>query len=242
MPNFGNIVEIIKQAEQGLSSPFLCRSDDGGLYFVKGRASGRPSLWAEWLGGHLGRAFGLPIPPFCIVDVPAALIRECPPELRVLGSGPAFASRLAEGSQWLELATAPRVSLALQRDILVFDWWLRNGDRTRGNPNLLWNAGQGELVVIDHNQAFDAGLSSNDFWEHHIFAGQRQAVFGDLAEQARYGPRLEAALSVWQEACDNVPSEWLWENDEHDVPAAFDPDAAHALAARCSTPDFWRTE
>lgn len=32
------IVEIIKQAEQGLSSPFLCRGDDGTLYFVKGRA------------------------------------------------------------------------------------------------------------------------------------------------------------------------------------------------------------
>lgn len=68
------IVEIIKQADQGLSSPFLCRGDDGRLYFVKGKASGRASLWAEWLGGHLGRAFGLPIPPFCIADVPAALI------------------------------------------------------------------------------------------------------------------------------------------------------------------------
>lgn len=79
------IVEIIKQAEQGLSSPFLCRGEDGELYFVKGRASGRASLWAEWLGGHLRRAFGLPIPPFCIAEVPAALIRECPPELRLLG-------------------------------------------------------------------------------------------------------------------------------------------------------------
>lgn len=37
------IVEIIKQAEQGLSSPFLCRGDDGDLYFVKGRASFRPA-------------------------------------------------------------------------------------------------------------------------------------------------------------------------------------------------------
>lgn len=41
------IVEIIKQAEQGMSSPFLCRADDGALYFVKGRASGRASLWAD---------------------------------------------------------------------------------------------------------------------------------------------------------------------------------------------------
>jgi hypothetical protein len=236
-----NIVEIIKQADQGLSSPFLCRGDDGALYFVKGRASGRTSLWAEWLGGHLGQAFGLPIPHFCIADVPAALIRECPTELRPLGSGPAFASRKTEGCQWLELAVSPRVGEALQRDILVFDWWLRNGDRTRGNPNLLWDAAQSALVVIDHNQAFDSDFSIPDFLAHHLFSAQRNAVFGDLAEQARYSERLATALSVWAEACDNVPSEWFWENDEQDVPATFDHTAAKALAARCSSPDFWRT-
>jgi len=236
------IVEIIKQAEQGLSSPFLCRGDDGELYFVKGRASGRASLWAEWLGGHLGKALGLPIPPFCIAEVPAALIRECPQELRALGSGPAFASRNADACQWLETAASTRVDATLQRDILVFDWWLHNGDRTHGNPNLLWHAGKGELVVIDHNQAFDIRFSIAEFWEHHLFSAQRDAVFGDLAEQARYGERLTAALSVWTEACDNVPPEWHWENDEQDLPCTFDPAAAKTLVARCSTPDFWRTE
>lgn len=235
------IVEIIKQADQGLSSPFLCRGDDGALYFVKGRASGRASLWAEWLAGHLGRVFGLPIPPFCIAEVPAALIRECPPELCPLGSGPAFASRKVDGVQWLELAGAPGISLALQRDILVFDWWLHNLDRTRGNPNLLWHSSHRELVVIDHNQAFDPAFTPADFWAHHLFADQRAAVFNDLAEQARYAERLTAALSVWDDACDNAPSEWRWENDEQDIPTLFDPVAAKALAARCSTPDFWRT-
>lgn len=234
------IVEIICQAEQGRSSPFLCQGDDGHHYFIKGRASGRRSLWAEWLGGHLGQALGLPIPPFAIAEVPAALIRECPPELRALGSGPAFASRKAEGCQWQELAATPRVSLALQRDILVFDWWLKNGDRTRGNPNLLWQPKTKELVVIDHNLAFDAELSDTEFWENHLFAAQRNAVFSDWVEQTRYAERLATALSVWQEACDNAPPEWHWENDEQDIPAAFDPVAAKALAARCSTPDFWR--
>ncbi len=91
-------------------------------------------------------------------------------------------------------------------------------------------------------QAFDACFSAMDFWAHPLFAAQRDAVFADLAEQARYAERLNAALSVWDEACDNVPPEWHWENDEQDVPAAFDPVAARALVARCSTPDFWRTE
>lgn len=236
------IIEVIKQAEQGLSSPFLCRGDDGELYFVKGKASGRASLWAEWLGGHLGHALGLPIPTFCVADIPAALIKECSPELRSLGSGPAFASRKTEGCQWLELAVSPQVEAPLQRDLLVFDWWLHNGDRTRGNPNLLWNASRSELVVIDHNQAFCADFTAHEFWEHHLFSAQRNGVFNDLAEQARYSERLVTALSVWDEACDNAPPEWQWENEEQDIPAAFDLAAAKALVARCSTPDFWRTE
>lgn len=171
------IIEILKRADQGLAEAFLCRADDGELYYVKGRASGRASLWAEWLAGHLGRAFGLPIPAFCIVEVPAELLRECPPELRGPGCGPAFASRNSEGSLWLELAAAGQVPENLQRDILVFDWWVHNGDRTRGNPNLLWHPGQQACVVIDHNQAFAPDFSAADFWQTHLFAGQREAVF-----------------------------------------------------------------
>ncbi len=236
------IVEVIKPADQGLSSPFLCRADDGVLYYVKGRASGRASQWAEWLAGHLGRALGLPIPPFGIVHVPAELVRECPPNLRGIGCGPAFASRSRVGAQWLEPAGAARIPASLRRDVLVFDWWVRNGDRTLGNPNLLWDSAASALVVIDHNQAFDREFCAADFWTSHLFAGERDAVFADLAEQARYGERLGAALSAWDQACDNVPADWWWENDEHDIPAAFDPDAAKSMVARCSSLDFWRTE
>ena len=96
-------------------------------------------------------------------------------------------------------------------------------------------------MVIDHNQAFDPAFAAADFWAHHLFAGQHDAVFNDLAEQARYAGRLDTALSVWDDACDNVPPEWWWENDEQDLPARFDPVAARSLAARCATPDFWRT-
>lgn len=60
------------------------------------------------------------------------------------------------------------------------------------------------------------------------------------AEQARYAARMMTVLSVWDEAYDNLPHEWRWENDEQDLPALFDLVAAQALAARCSTPDFWR--
>lgn len=234
------IIEVIKPAEQGLSTPFLCRGEDGELYFVKGRNSGRASQWAEWLAGQVGREFGLPIPPFRLVEVPANLVWECPSALRPIGSGIAFASHRREAAQWLEPAAIGRVSQGLRRDVLVFDWWARNMDRSRGNPNLLWVPDMEELVVIDHNQAFDPSFSASDFLENHLFAADADAVFSDLAEQAWYSERMERALEVWDSACDNAPPEWRWANDERDVPANFDPDAARAVLARYSTPDFWR--
>lgn len=240
------IVEILRPAEQGLSTPFLCRAEDDAIYFVKGRNTGRRSQWAEWLAGHLGLALGLPIPPFCLVDVPEELVWECPPGLRSIGAGIAFGSRQHLTAQWLETAATTRVPRHLRRDLLVFDWWVRNEDRTRGNPNLLWdsaaNDDTGRVVVIDHNQAFDPDFSAARFWATHLFAEERAGVFEDLAEQARYGERLAVALELWEEACDNTPPEWRWENDEQDIPAAFDPITARALLARCSTADFWRTE
>ena len=64
---------------------------------------------------------------------------------------------------------------------------------------------------------------------------------GHRLAEADVMARMMTALSVWDEACDNVPPEWWWENDEQDLPTRFDPVAARSLAARCATPDFWRT-
>lgn len=122
----------------------------------------------------------------------------------------------------------------------MFDWWIHNMDRTEGNTNLLWDDKDCRLMVIDHNSAFDKDFSARTFREHHVFKGEWAAVFEDLAEQARHANRLEAALSVWDEACHNVPPEWRWANDERDVVSDFNPAKAFETLARCSTPDFWR--
>jgi hypothetical protein len=63
------IVEIMGRSEQGVTRPFICRGDDGHVYFVKGRGAGMRSLICEWIAGQLGRRLGLPIAPFEIVEV-----------------------------------------------------------------------------------------------------------------------------------------------------------------------------
>lgn len=137
------IVEIIDRSTQGMTRPFICRGDDGAVYFVKGRGAGRRSLICEWIAGQLGQRLGLPIAPFEIAEISAALLAIAPrDDLADLGAGKAFASRKLEATE-LNLSQIPMVPAQEQCDVLAFDWWICNSDRTLGdrggNPNLLWD-------------------------------------------------------------------------------------------------------
>jgi hypothetical protein len=235
------IVEILGPSEQGQARPYKCRGDDGAIYFVKGRQTTRACLWHEWICGHLATSFGLPIPPFELVEVCEELLVEAPREWRDLGAGTAFGSRLHPNAVWMEPSWASSVPVTIQRDVLVFDWWIRNGDRLRGNPNLLWDASSRELVVIDHNLAFDQDFSNETFLELHMFAPQWSHIAGDLMVQAEYAARLCEALESLDTACDNAPPEWQWTGAEMDVQANFDLDRVKQTLRRCTTPELWRT-
>ena len=237
------VVEILERSEQGVTRPFLCRCDDDHLYYVKGRGAGRSSLLCEWLAGYLALAFGLPVPPFAIVEAPQSLV-DLFPEGRDLGAGPAFGSRVVARTQELSMSHLCDVPVQLQRDVLMFDWWVRNSDRTltslSGNPNLLWDADAKQLVVIDHNVAFDREFDGHSFSAMHVFSQEIPKVFQDLVERLSYTERLRSALAAWAVACQNVPDEWWFADEERTVPADFDPDAVLALLGRCSHEDFWR--
>lgn len=237
------IVEILHRSEQGMTRPFLCRCEDDQLYYVKGSFAGRRSLLCEWLAGHLARAVGLPLPEFAIVQASHDLL-DLYADGGDLGSGPAFGSRQVAGPQWLTRSHVTDVPKPLQRDILVFDWWVRNLDRTLtelgGNPNLLWSSAGRKLIVIDHNAAFDPEFDAAQFTQAHVFSGRIPDVFQDLVERCEYSGRLRRALAVWPEACQNVPDEWWFMDEERTIPTDFDPDATLALLNRCANEEFWR--
>lgn len=235
------IVEILGPSEQGLARPYKCRGEDGLIYYVKGRQTTRACLWHEWICAHLARRFGLQIPPFEIVDICQELQDESPQEWLDLGVGPAFGSRLHPTAVWMEPGNLAMVPPTVQRDVLVFDWWVRNNDRQIGNPNLLWDVTTKQLVVIDHNQAFDRNFSAVNFMTDHVFASHWHAVSTDMVVQAEYAQRLADALQGLDTDCHNVPSEWHWANAEMDVPANFDLNRIKETLARCATPELWRT-
>lgn len=233
------IVEIVGPSEQGTARPYLCRGEDGLSYYVKGRQTNRHSLLAEWLCGHLGRAFGLNIPPFRQVLVSEGLILECPRDWRDLGEGICFGSEQHALAEWVEPARLQDIPEQEQQDIVLFDWWVQNMDRTVGNTNLLWDSSAKRAIVIDFNNAFDPHFDAKKFMECHVFASQLQSCFANLVIQAQYATRLATALQGWPIACDNLPVEWHWANPEMDVPANFDLAAATHLLERCLNETPW---
>ena len=97
-----NIREIISRSNQGITRPFVCRGDDGHLYYVKGACAGRKALISEWLAGHIGKRLGLPIPEFDLAEIPESLIAGSAREdISDLGAGIGFASRAVENADEL---------------------------------------------------------------------------------------------------------------------------------------------
>jgi hypothetical protein len=239
-----NIVEILDRSSQGMTRPFLCKDEQGRLFYVKGGNADRRSLIAEWLCARLATAFGLPIAPYAIVHIPEALIAAASdPEVRELGSGPAFGSQRVPNVleiTWLQTQRVPRW---LRQDILVFDWWIRNDDRNLtqfgGNPNLLWDTALAELVVIDHNAAFSRDFAASDFLNTHVFAAEWSAIVQDWIRRADYQRRLSESYAMLEKALSSCPPSWFWAG--YGVPAQFDVDAARRTLQGFDQPDFWNT-
>ena len=235
------LVEILGRAVQGMTKPFICRGEDDCVYFVKGIGAGRKSQVCEWIAGNLGIELGLPLAPFKIVEVPVELV-DGNPDYSELGVGPVFGS-VSQSIVELKYAGIDEVPTALQRDVLAFDWWIRNNDRTLsetgGNPNLFWEPAAGELVIIDHNQAFDPDFSIENFLEYHVFSSKRYDLFTDVLYRDSLISRFQQALGCWQKICDNIPKEWHYLDPEMTIEADIQLDAILGMLERCNTDTFW---
>jgi hypothetical protein len=238
------IVEIMGRSTQGITRPFKCRGDDGHIYFVKGHGAGRRSQICEWIAGQLALRLGLPIAPFEIVDVPEELMQlDFSGELQDLGVGLAFGSRKLSVVE-LSISHLDHVPDEVKRDVLAFDWWVQNADRTLsalgGNPNLFWDIETQKLVVIDHNQAFDRNFPPSEFAELHVFFAEWRDLAGDWDRQQKLASRFEAAMADWTAICNTVPPEWWFLDSEQTVRTDFDLDVTRQLLMEFQTPTFWR--
>lgn len=202
-----NITQILGRSTQGITRPF---GDNGLLYYVKGHGAGRKALISEWLAGTLGQRLGLPIPNFSLVTVPEQLITfSAIDDIADLGTGTAFGSEVAENADELTFLFIQQLDIDLRAKVLLFDWWIANGDRTLsehgGNPNILWHHRDHRPIIIDHNLAFEEA-ALNDFWPSHIFADVR--TLWTPAFQAQMTALLRDALAGLPQAWGAMPHEW----------------------------------
>ena len=203
---------------EGGSLPAIVEADDLGLYVVKFRGAGQgpKALVAEVVAGQIGQALGLAVPDIVAVEISPALGRNEPdPEIQDLL---AASTGLNAGLDYLPgaLAFVAPVDVAiapeLAAEIVWFDAFASNVDRTPRNPNLLlWH---GKLWLIDHG----AALYLHHSWTDPIaVAGARFApikdhillpVAGSIVEaDARLRPRL--TRESIEEIVAGVPDLWL---------------------------------
>ena len=208
---------------EGGSLPGLLEADDDGLYVVKFHAAGQgpKALVAELIAGELGRALGLAVPEIVLVELAAALGRAEPDpeiqELLVRSAGLDLGLDFLPGALPFDPAATDRSGSDrpdpdLAADIVWFDAFITNVDRTAKNVNLLvWHR---RLWLIDHG----AALYIHHTWREPAAHARRPferiadhvllPYAGSIAEaDARLAPLVDESLL--RSTVEAVPDAWL---------------------------------
>ena len=209
------VKSILKVSEQGVSRPYLCTDEEDRIRWCKGCHTGFRSVISEWICACMARRFNLPIPDFAILKLDVAMFRQWRgyqanpvPEIVTDFNSYVFASLDAEGCKDV---VNPQFDLrhidkALLARIFLFDRLIRNTDRTDFNSNLLVN---GRFYIIDHNNAFDPGFSTDEFEAGHILRAYRNAMpEAERAEFLRKAAEL-AEGTFLEETWGEMPEEWI---------------------------------
>src|SRR5215475_6453700 len=202
---------------EGGSLPAVVEGDDDGLYVLKFRGAGQGprALIAELVSGEIARALGLPVPEIVFVELDADLARTEPdPEIQDLikkSAGLNLALDYLPGSVMFDpIAAKPDAKLA--SDIVWFDAYVTNVDRTARNANMLmWHR---RLTLIDHGAALYFHHSWNNYLERSLDAFHRikdHVLLPFAAGLRESDAKLSARLT--QERLTNIvgliPDAWL---------------------------------
>lgn len=245
-------VRYLVPLREGGSLPAVVDTDAGGLFVAKFRGAGQGAraLVAELIAGRLAQAAELPVPDLALIHLDAAFGRtERDPEIQGLLRA---SHGLNVGLDYLEgafpydpVATHDLVTSERAADVVWFDAFVTNVDRTARNPNLLlWDH---ELYLIDHGAALYVHHNWANFDTARIrapFPPIREHVLlpraGDLAAaDARMTNRLDEA--VVRATLAAVPDALLMNAPEGQTPPFPTADAARAqyieyLAGRLAGP------
>ncbi len=206
---------------EGGSLPALVETTEGDTVVAKWRGAGQgaAALVAEVIVGELARAVGLPMPRLCTVTLDEAIAKnERHDEIRDLlfaSLGLNLGMEYLRGALTYDPGAQMPVSGALATQVVIFDAFTMNVDRTPRNPNLMW--WNGGLWLIDHGAAL--------YW-HHGWDGvvdrpdrpfplvREHVLLPQVSDVEAHGSALLGALSfeVIESAVGSVPDAWLPED------------------------------
>jgi hypothetical protein len=187
------------------------------MYVLKFRGAGQgpKALIAELVAGEIARAAGLPVPEIVLIELDPDLARTEPdPEIQALikaSAGLNVALDYLPGSVMFDpLAGAPLAQLA--SDIVWFDSFVTNVDRTARNANmLLWHR---QLRLIDHGAAlyFHHDWANAEQRAQDPFTRVKDHILLPFAAQLRDSDaRLSTAITAQALASiiEWIPASWL---------------------------------
>ncbi len=203
---------------EGGSLPAIVEAGDLGTYVVKFRGAGQGvlALVAELVAGEIGRALGLRVPELIFIEIDAALGRNDPEyEIRRLlkaRAGLNLALDYLPGSTMFDPAARDLVSADEASQVVWFDAFTQNVDRTARNANLLmWHR---KLYLIDHGAALyfhhnwetmpQKAMSPFAEIEHHILLPWASKI-AEASKTAHARLTHETLAGI----LDQVPDAWL---------------------------------
>ncbi|MEV1329288.1 HipA family kinase [Micromonospora costi] len=225
-------IRYVTPLREGGSLPGVVEADDLGTYVAKfsGAGQGRKALVAEVVSGELARRLGLSVPRLVVLDIDPVIGRAEPDqevqELLRNSGGANLGMDFLPGALGYDPVAHP-VDAALASQVVWFDAYVENVDRSWRNPNLLiwhrqlWLIDHGATLYFHHNwPRADAVVGRPYRADDHVLAPYATRLAEAGAELA---PRITADLLT--EVLALVPDEWLAGPD-------FDtPDQARAAYA-----------
>ena len=153
-------IRYVQPLREGGSLPAVVMTD-AGLFVVKFRGAGQgpKALIAELIVGLLAQRLGLPVPEPGLIDIAPAFGRAEPdPEIQEILSrshGINVGARYLDGAfNFDSFAAGEIIDSRFASDLVWFDAYTTNPDRTHRNPNILiW---QRRPWLIDHGAAIYA--------------------------------------------------------------------------------------
>jgi hypothetical protein len=203
---------------EGGSLPGLVEADDDGLYVAKFRGAGQGprALVAEWLAGEIGRALGLLVPEIVAVDLDAEIADSEPHEeihdLLTASVGRNIGLDFLPGSLTFNSAADAAPDPDWAADVVWFDAFVTNPDRSAKNPNMLvWH---GRTWLIDHGAALYVHHTWREPLEHarRPFERTREHVLLPFAGSVaaaddRLAPLVDRGL--FEDLAAAIPDDWL---------------------------------